>query len=191
MKSTFALSLFAMKAATAVAADCNVDGNLFQLRAFQTLESGTRRTGQVKVTQIGDLGTDTLAHFSASSTGGPETATAVFYLNKDNERLIVLDSFSFLKASNAYTDALEGGELKFTFYNGTSRPEPYNWPVFDISADGFLTVDGKSDVFSHCPTDPESALLTGSIAVGTPGKDGCEALDGLKIYPVTSELAVE
>ncbi|BCS23564.1 uncharacterized protein APUU_40008A [Aspergillus puulaauensis] len=194
MKSTPLLSLVSLSA-TALAAGCNVEGNLFQLQAFQTRDDGSRRTGSVQVAQIGDLGTETLAHFSASSAGGPETSTAVFYLNTDNNRLIVLDPFGLLHASNSYTDAAEGGELKFTFYNDTSRPEPYHWPVFGISEadDGeYLTVDGDAAAFKHCPTDAESSLLTGSIALGTAdvGKD-CVPLDGLKIYPVTSQISQE
>ncbi|KAL5343868.1 hypothetical protein BJX70DRAFT_2043 [Aspergillus crustosus] len=192
MKSAFALPLLALSAASAIAAECNVDGNLFQLQAYQTNASGSRRTAQVQITSTGELGTDTLAHFSGAQEG-IETSTAVFYLNKANDRLIVLDSFSFLRASNAYIDNAKGGELKFTFYNDTSRPDGYVWPVFDIATeeDGeWLSVDGKKDAFSFCPTDAESALLTGSIAVGE-AKEGCEELDGLKIYAVTSELSVE
>ncbi|KAL2866504.1 uncharacterized protein BJX67DRAFT_129511 [Aspergillus lucknowensis] len=128
----------------------------------------------------------------------PETATAIFYLNTANNRLIVLDPFNTLHASNAYTDAAEGGELKFTFYNDTSRPEPYHWPVFGIKEiDGlnggpYLTVDGDAAAFKYCPTDAGSNLLTGSIALGTAdvGKD-CVALDGLKIYSVTSQVSQE
>ncbi|OJJ03008.1 hypothetical protein ASPVEDRAFT_29545 [Aspergillus versicolor CBS 583.65] len=194
MKTTSLLSLASLSA-TALAAGCNVDGNLFQLQAFQTRDDGSRHTGSVKVTQIGDLGTDSLAHFNASSAGGPETSTAVFYLNTDNNRLIVLDPFNPLHGSNAYTDVAEGGELKFTFYNDTSRPEPYHWPVFGISEadDGkYLTVDGDAAAFKYCPTDAESPLLTGSIALGTAdvGKD-CVPLDVLQIYQVTSQVSQE
>ncbi|KAL4969441.1 uncharacterized protein BDV14DRAFT_196253 [Aspergillus stella-maris] len=190
--TSFALSITALHAvAAAAAADCNVEGSLFNLQAFKTI-NGTRRTGGVQVKQTGDLGTEVLAHFSSY----PDTQTAVFYINTENNRLIVLDPFSFLKASNGYTDdALPAaGELKFTFYNDTSRPEPYNWPVFGIDEESrYLTVDGEIEGFGYCPEDEGSPLLTGSIVVGENAinAEGCEALDGLMVYPVTSELAIE
>ncbi|KAL4947085.1 hypothetical protein BDW69DRAFT_190524 [Aspergillus filifer] len=190
MKFTF-IALSATALPTAAAADCNVEGSLFNLQALKTI-NGTRRTGAIQVKQTGDLGTEVLAHFSSY----PDTQTAVFYINTDNNRLIVLDPFSFLKTSNGYTDSSlpTGGELKFTFYNDTSRPEPYIWPDFGIEEESqYLTVDGQVDGFGYCPEDEGSPLLTGSIVVGEDAMhaEGCEPLDGLMVYPVTSELAIE
>ncbi|KAL4790457.1 hypothetical protein BDV19DRAFT_394031 [Aspergillus venezuelensis] len=189
--ASIALLATTLYVVASAAANCNVDGSLFNLQASKTI-NGTRRTGGVQVKQIGDLGTEVLAHFSSY----PDTQTVVFYINTDNDRLIVLDPFSLLKASNAYTDRPfpSGGELKFTFYNDTSRPEPYNWPVFGIDEESsHLAVDGDVGGFGYCPEDGGSTLLTGSIVVGEDAihAEGCEPLDGLMVYPVTSELAIE
>ncbi|KAL4935525.1 hypothetical protein BDV06DRAFT_217361 [Aspergillus oleicola] len=172
-------------------AECNVEGNLFNLQAFKTI-NGTQRTGSVQVKQAGSLGTDVLAHFSSY----PDTQSAVFYINTDNNRLIVLDPFSYLKASNGYTDSPlpAGGELKFTFYNDTSRPEPYKWPVFGIyEEERYLTVDGNVNAFGYCAEDEGNSVLTGSIVVGDDAinAEGCAPLDGLMVYPVTTQLAIE
>ncbi|RAO69356.1 uncharacterized protein BHQ10_005368 [Talaromyces amestolkiae] len=177
------LATLALKAvATAyaeTASNCNVEGNLFQLEGWVQ-----DSVSSVELRQWGDLGTDSIAVLN----GDANTKTAVHYINKDNGHLIVLDPFNLLIAANAYTDSPDGGELKFTFYNDSSRA--YYWPSFDINADGHLTVNGSSSIFSHCSSN-DTDLLSGTIGIGSfSGKD-CHPLDYLNVMPVTSQLSIE
>ncbi|KAL2802732.1 hypothetical protein BJX63DRAFT_437592 [Aspergillus granulosus] len=141
----------------------------------------------VELKQTGDLGTDTLAHLSHH----PLTQWGIFCINKDNNQLITLDPFAFMNLANAYTDSPEGAELKFTFYNNTSRPNGYYWPKFDI-VDGWLTADGKKEAFGYCPFQ-SSTGLTGSIVIGKAGigAEGCRQLEGLQVDRATSLLRIE
>lgn len=140
--------------------------------------------GLIELRQWGDLGTDSIAVLD----GNANTRTAMHYINKSNGHLIVLDPFSLLTAANAYTDSPEGGELKFTYYNDTSRD--YFWPSFDINADGHLTVNGSSNIFSHCGSN-DTDLLSGTIGIGSVSGQDCKPLDYLNVMPVTSQLSLE
>jgi hypothetical protein len=161
---------------------------LFQLEAFGKIKGDNdTRLNQVAITPWGELGTDSAAVLN-SYTPGKKEEESVFYINKDNNHLIVLDVFNYLIPANAYTDAPEGGELKFTFYNDTSRS--FYWVDFDINQDGHLTANGSADVFTHCGSN-STTQLEGSVAIGNvPGKN-CKPLDYLSIYPVSSELRIE
>ncbi|KAJ0421550.1 hypothetical protein BJY00DRAFT_281908 [Aspergillus carlsbadensis] len=167
---------------------CNVEGNLFNLYAKRTPDDTNTAPGTVNLKQTGDLGTDTLAHFSQPGL----THWGVFYINKaNNNRLITLDPFAFLNAANAYLDSPDGGELKFTFYNDTGRPGGYYWPRFDV-VDRWLTMDGRRDVFGYCPFRAEY-VTTGRIVAGEAGiaMEGCRRLEGLMVLRVTSTLSQE
>jgi hypothetical protein len=93
-----------------------------------------------------------------------------------------------LIAANAYTDSPEGGELKFTFFNDTSRT--YYWPTFDIDSNGHLTVNGSSSIFSQCGSN-DTELLNGTIGIGSISGQDCHPLDYLNVMPVTSQLSIE
>ncbi|CRG82753.1 hypothetical protein PISL3812_00099 [Talaromyces islandicus] len=189
--TTSLISAVALNAAATVArgtaSGCNVEGNLFQLEASGKIIRNDTLLNQVTLTPWGELGTDSLAVLD--SYGSPtEQKTAVFYINKDNNRLIVLDPFNYMSAANAYTETPEGGELKFTFYNDTSRT--FYWPSFDINEQGHLTANGKADIFTHCGSN-STDLLEGTLAIGHVAGKNCKALDYVDIYPVTSQLSVE
>jgi hypothetical protein len=140
----------------------------------------------VSITPWGELGTDSLAVLDFPDSD--KIVEPVFYINKDNNNLIVLDVFNYLNAANGYTDTPEGGELKFTFFNDTTRD--FYWVDFDINEDGHLTANGAADVFTNCGGS-NSTTLTGSLAIGNvPGKN-CQPLDYLSIYAVSSELRLE
>ncbi|KAE8551137.1 hypothetical protein TMatcc_009237 [Talaromyces marneffei ATCC 18224] len=177
------LAAFALKAVATVspetARDCNVEGNLFQLEGWVK-----DSVGSVQLRQWGDLGTDSIAVLDETA----DTKTAVHYINKDNGHLIVLDPFNLLIAANAYTESPEGGELKFTFYNDTSRT--YYWPSFSIDSNGHLTVNGSSSIFSHCGSN-DTDLLGGTIGIGSVSGQDCHPLDYLNVMSVTSQLSVE
>ncbi|KAH8698875.1 hypothetical protein BGW36DRAFT_358386 [Talaromyces proteolyticus] len=184
MKVLSLLSIVGLNSATALAAKagsgCNVEGNLFNLEVFTP---AVPTADQIQISQWGDLG-NSIARLSDDQN----QQTAVFYINKDNNRLIVLDGYNFLNPSNAYTDSPNGGELKFTFYNDTSRPTPYYWPAFDINSAGNLTVNGSSKAFSVCNSKNSTQ---GAIHIGSTAGKNCTALDGLIIYPLTSQLGSE
>ncbi|KAL4875897.1 hypothetical protein BJY04DRAFT_151035 [Aspergillus karnatakaensis] len=165
-------------------ASCNVEGQLFTLYAERTEGDTNTGTGTVDIKEIGDLGTDTVAHFFDDEL----TRTGIFYINKKNNRLITLNPFTFMRASPAYTDSPEGGELRFTFFNDTRRPNGYYWPKFEV-VDRYLTADGRSDVFGYCPFRSEF-WSTGTVIIGEPG-EGCLPLKGLYVSPVTSVLSIE
>lgn len=142
----------------------------------------------VDITPWGELGSDSAAVLD-SYAPGKKQQQSVFYINKDNDRLIVLDVFNSLTPANAYTDTPEGGELKFTFFNDTTRS--YYWPKFDINDKGYLTADGSDDVFTHCGGSNSTTMLEGSLAIGdVPGKN-CKPLSYVGIYPVISDLRLE
>lgn len=166
----------------------NVEGNLFQLEAFGYLPANNDTSlNYVDITPTGELGTDSAAVLDSYDPDVQEEQS-VFYINKDNNRLIVLDVFNQLTPANAYIDSPEGGELKFTFYNDTTRS--YYWPQFDINEDGYLTADGFADIFTRCGSN-STDLLEGSLAIGdVPGKN-CKPLSYVDVYPVTSELRIE
>lgn len=171
----------------ATASDCNVEGNLFQLEAFGKVSGNDTDLTEVQLTPWGELGTDSLAIMGYDSN--TKTQTAIFYIDKDNNRLIVLDAFNYMNAANAYTETPEGGELKFTFYNDTSRT--FYWPSFDINGAGYLTVNGKADVFTYCGESNSTDLIEGSLAIGQVKGKNCKPLDYVDIYPVSSQLRIE
>ncbi|KAH8695999.1 hypothetical protein BGW36DRAFT_359861 [Talaromyces proteolyticus] len=179
MKVLSLLSIVGLSSAAALPVkagnDCNVEGNLF------ILDIGD--TDQIVVSEWGNQGTDLIAQLGSDPSVGADTQDALFYINKDNNRLIVLDVSDDFQPSNAYTDSPNGGELKFTYYNDTAIH--HYWPVFDINSAGNLTVNGSSNAFSVCYSKQSHS----TIHIGSTAGKNCTALDDLIVHPLTSQLS--
>ncbi|KAH8696298.1 hypothetical protein BGW36DRAFT_428314 [Talaromyces proteolyticus] len=177
MKVLSLLSIISLNSATALAAkagsDCNVEGNLFMLNI------GDR--DQIVISEWGSQGTELIAQLGSDHSVA-NTQDALFYINKDNNRLIVFDVGAEFQPSNAYTDSPNGGELKFTYYNDTAIH--HYWPVFDINSTGNLTVNGSSKAFSVCYSKNSHS----TIHIGSTAGKNCTAIDDLIVYRVTSQL---
>jgi hypothetical protein len=142
-----------------------------------TLDIG--KYDQIVISAWGDQGTDFIAQAGRDSYSYFQDA--LFYINTDNNRLMVLDVSSGFQPCSAYTNSPNGGELKFTYYNDTAIH--HYWPVFDINSAGNLTVDGNSNAFSVCYSNHFSKIHIGSTA----GKN-CTVLDDVIVDRLNSTL---
>ncbi|KAH8696297.1 hypothetical protein BGW36DRAFT_428313 [Talaromyces proteolyticus] len=176
MKILSLLSIVGLSSAAALTAKagscCNVEGNMFLLNI------GDR--DQIVISKWGKDGTDLIAQLGRDSSVDFEDA--LFYINKDNNRLIVLNDSNKFQPYNAYTDSPNGGELKFTYYNDTTRY--YYWPVFDINSTGNLTVNGSSKAFSVCYSKNSHS----TIHIGSTAGKNCTAIDDPIVARLTSQL---
>lgn len=184
--TTSLISAVAAQAAAVSASGCNVEGNLFLIEAVGKTAGNYSDATLIFLSPWGNMGTDTAAILDSYDRNVTQQ-TGAFYINKDNNRLIALDPFYGMKAANGYTDKPEGGELKFTFFNDTSRD--FYFPAFDINEDGYLTADGKS-IFTHC--GPDTTLgIQGSLSIGSVAGENCKPLDYLRVDAITSKLALD